>query len=84
MRYVMNVTVISVEQKFANGAAVKGPDDKWTVPQVNLGWFMRVTESSAIWLGNEKPDIKSGDTVRLTVEKVDAPPTVQRNTMVPK
>jgi hypothetical protein len=38
------------------------------VKNVSVGWFVRVSESSAVFVGMEKPDIKEGDKMRLALE----------------
>jgi hypothetical protein len=51
---------MSVEERFVtNGNNVR----------TSIGWYIRVSESSAVYVGNEKPDIVKGDKLRHILEK---------------
>ena len=69
--HAFRATVISIEEKFANGAAVKDANGDWTVPQRSLGWFVRISESSSVCVGDKRPNMAAGDAVRITLEKID-------------
>lgn len=68
-RYVFETNVINVEEKFCT---VRGRmvDGQKVVDTESMGWFIRLTESSAICVGSEKPNIVAGDKVRFTLEKI--------------
>jgi hypothetical protein len=63
-RYVSKCVALSVEERHRDewDEASKG------TKKVSVGWFVRVTESSAVYVGMEKPDIKEGDKMRLVLE----------------
>jgi hypothetical protein len=64
VRYVSKCVALSVEERHRDewDEATKG------TKKVSLGWFVRVNESSAIFVGMEKPDIKAGDKLKLSLE----------------
>jgi hypothetical protein len=68
-RYAFTSTVISVDEKFHTNRVVM-IEGKPQEEKESLGWFVRITESSAICVGGERPDIKKGDKVKITLEKV--------------
>lgn len=75
-RYVFDARVISVYQEqitYARNTGEVDPEtgrDKWEKVTTTTGrWFVRISESSAICVGNEKPDIKEGDMVTMTMQK---------------
>lgn len=70
-RYVLTGRVISVEEKRVKLAAVQDSDGKWSVPEMGIGWFVRIAQSSSIFVGIEKPDIAVGDMIRMTMEKIN-------------
>lgn len=73
VKYIWDARVISVNEhkttiwKGGVGAAA-------IMEEVSSGWYVRVTESSAIHVGSEKPDLLPGDTVELTMIKKAMPP----------
>lgn len=64
VRYIAKCTAISVEERFASS----WDDATKAAKQISLGWYVRVSESSAVFVGSEKPDIKTGDKLRLVLE----------------
>lgn len=60
--------VISVEERFRVARGYKRGDET-VLEQKSLGWFIRITESSAIGVGPNKPDVSPGDEIILTLEK---------------
>jgi len=54
-RYVGTATVLSITER-------KDKDQK------SLGWWLRLSESSAIYMGMDKPSMKEGDTVTHIIE----------------
>lgn len=68
MRYVFTTKLVSVEEKFRTIRAKKVGDQVQEETE-SLGWFLRLSESSAICVGAEKPDLAAGDLVTLTIEK---------------
>jgi hypothetical protein len=63
-RYVSKCVALSVEERYRSEWNEAAKETK----QVSVGWFVRVTESSAVYVGMEKPDIKEGDKMRLVLE----------------
>lgn len=62
--------VLSVEERFETVRGYKDPITGQTVTdRRSLGWFIRITESSAICVGRSKPDVAEGDELVLTLEK---------------
>ena len=61
--------VLSIEERFETLRGYKGADGQTVIDKNSLGWFVRITNSSAIRVGNTKPDIQPGDQVVLTLEK---------------
>jgi hypothetical protein len=61
--------VLSVEERFQTVSGRKNPDGGVDLVKESLGWFIRITESSAIRVGATKPDVKIGDEIILTLEK---------------
>lgn len=71
IRYAFITSVIAVEEKFQQvNWHLDKETGKPTCEEVSLGWFVRYTDSSAIWLGNEKPELKVGDRIKVMLEKV--------------
>jgi hypothetical protein len=63
-RYVSKCVALSVEERFKS----EWDEAAKEVKKVSVGWFVRVSESSAVFVGMEKPDIKEGDKMRLALE----------------
>ena len=71
MRHTIITTAISVEERFAPERTTnKDAEGKWQFGAESLGWFVKISAHAAIAVGAERPDIKAGDTVRITLEKV--------------
>lgn len=70
MRHQWNATVVSVTEHKSK-RYVSGVGDAAVFEEVSAGWFVRISESSAIGVGATRPDLKPGDTVLLTMEKVE-------------
>ena len=74
MRYVLFMIVDAVEHK---QTAVSGyvrnrgqPDQEMVVERADFGWF--ITFGKTAWsVGDEKPELKAGDRVRITIEKIE-------------
>lgn len=60
------VKVLSVTERKTPGSSIVVDDKYQPGPEVSLGWFVRWDESSAIFMGMEKPDIQPGDMLQLT------------------
>lgn len=71
-RYKWVARVLSVQEHKAT-VWKGGVGDAAVMEEVSVGWFARVTESSAIFLGFEKPDIQPGDEVELTMTRRPRP-----------
>lgn len=61
--------VISVEERFETMRGYKNEAGEAAFDKHSLGWFIRITESSAISVGHSKPDVGPGDELILTLEK---------------
>lgn len=70
MRYIYFANVVSVTEHFETVSGRKNEQGQVDITHKSLGWFVRVTESSAIHVGMEKPDIKVGDRIKITYEVV--------------
>lgn len=76
VRYVWFATVLSIDEQFqtmgtyATGTLDAGGRPVYDNKKESLGWFVRVSNSSGLLFGSSKPDLKPGDHVRLTCEKV--------------
>lgn len=69
--YVFHTSVISVTERKEQYNHRRNPDDNSTLYDIrSLGWFVRITESSAIFFGMEKPELEPGDKIKITIEKV--------------
>jgi hypothetical protein len=64
--------VVNVEEKFETVRGYKDSNGQTVVVTRSCGWFIRITDSAAISFGPDKPDVKAGDRVLLTLEKPDA------------
>lgn len=81
LRYVYEARVLSVEEKFETLPSVQDSGGKWSSPLRSVGWFIRISEASAIGVGQEKPDIVPGDTMIITLQKKDiASASLRRDT----
>lgn len=69
-KYVYLATVISVTEKFQDLPVVQDANKQWSVPKESLGWYIRISASAAISVGDEKPDLVPGDQIQITIEKV--------------
>jgi len=69
VRFAWTARVLSVEEKFRD-VHISGTGPEAVMGKESLGWFVRISESSAIRVGTEKPGLQPGDTVKLTMEKV--------------
>lgn len=68
-RYRLLAKVDRVSQLSRNLAAVQDDDGKWTVPTEPIGWFVLLAGShEALYLGQDEPSLKRGDTVAVTIE----------------
>lgn len=76
MRYVYRTKVVSVYERTevksrATGAVNAAGLKVYDLQTVHTGeWYVRISDSSAIYVGGERPDIAPGDHVCLTLEKV--------------
>lgn len=61
--------VLSVEERFQTIRGHLDANKQTVLEQENLGWFIRITESSAIGVGPNKPDVQAGDEIIITLEK---------------
>lgn len=70
-RYVSRCVAMSVEERFEDFNHRKDPNDatKFVSDKRSIGWWVRVSESSAVFVGMEKPDIVKGDSLRHILEK---------------
>ena len=71
MHHTHSATVRDVVEKFASGAAVKTSDGRWNVPRRSLGWFIVTTDNIAYGVGAAQPTIAAGDTIGITLEKMN-------------
>ena len=71
MRHTHEAKVRDVVEKFASEAAVKKADGSWDVPRKNRGWFIVTTDNIAYGVGAARPAIAAGDTITITLEKMD-------------
>ena len=69
-KYVALGTVKSVVEKVAR-RWVRGSGEKTEFAEDSQGWYAVFGEwPTSMYLGKEKPNLKVGDKVRLTVEKI--------------
>lgn len=61
--------VLSVEERFRDIRGYKNEAGQTQIDRESLGWFIRISESSAIGVGSVRPDINPGDEIILTLEK---------------
>ena len=69
MNYIIHSTVVSVtsEERVARGHMVNGEP---VFDREKLGWFLLLLGShEKLFLGWEKPELKTGDKVRITIAK---------------
>jgi len=78
MKFVIYAQVDKIEEKFISiyqSGSGHGPDAKFET--ASQGWFVHLKGShEAIFLGADKPPIAGGDTVKITIERIDAQPKV--------
>lgn len=65
--------VLSVEERFETVRGYKDAAGQTVLEKRSLGWYVRITESSAIRVSGVKPDLKPGDELIVTLEKVLSP-----------
>lgn len=71
VRYVINSQVVRIERRNRK-IWVSGSGDNTIFLEQDLGWWLLMTNShEAIYLGEEQPDLKDDDKIRITLEKVD-------------
>jgi len=72
VRYVINdARAIRVEKR-TRSIYVSGIGKDAEFFNQDLGWWLLITGShEAIYLGEEQPDIKEGDKIKITLEKVE-------------
>lgn len=64
------ISVTEVKQKVNHRKVSKdGEQPKYEFDEVSIGWSVRTSESSAIGYFKNKPDLKVGDTVTMTMQK---------------
>lgn len=70
-RFVMLGTVSRVEERFAK-RWVKGLGAEAVFDQISEGWYVQLKEApmSIVYLGSTDPQLKEGDRVRMTLEKL--------------
>lgn len=76
-RYHFEATVLNVEERNQTEHSNwrRDPNDPTRTKnisdskQVSLGWFVRFTDSSAMYFGMDKPDFGKGDTIQITAIK---------------
>jgi hypothetical protein len=79
IRYNFEVQVISVEERFEEHRVNPHPDPAdpsktvYDVQKTSLGWFVRISDSSAMYFGMTKPDFGKGDTLEMTAMKKKVP-----------
>lgn len=61
--------VISVEERTETLRGRKDADGNAVLETRSLGWFIRISDSSAIGVGMEKPDVAVGDEIVLLLVK---------------
>lgn len=68
--YTFTTTVLAVtEEKTKVHVSGTGPD--WVHRVESLGWFVTLEGSyEKVCLGPERPDLKAGDRVKVTIQKV--------------
>lgn len=70
-RWILGTTrVVSVENRKQRHSWAKEEDGSVTFQEKDLGWWVRVEGSSALYIGTEQPDLKVGDQLRMIVEKI--------------
>lgn len=70
MRYIINSTVRGVTEEFYE-KYISGFGDSAVFERTSKGWFIFLSGSyEKLHLGFDKPDIKVGDKVKITIEKV--------------
>lgn len=70
MRYLIrNIDVISVEERFETLKGYRTEKGEAVIEQRSIGWYVRISQSSAIFVGTEEPPFKKGDKINLTLEK---------------
>jgi hypothetical protein len=72
--YTIPTTVIDIEQRFARlHVSGHGPDAIFK--NLPVGWFIHLAGSGeALYLGQEKPDFKTGDPVIIQIRRPNAKP----------
>ena len=71
VRYVIYSSVVSVEE---HKRIVSVSKDGVAIEET-LGWFVHIQGSfEALFLSLEEPNLKSGDEIRITLEKANAKP----------
>lgn len=68
-KYVIDTRVVGVHNKTAK-IWVSGFGDAAIFEDRNCGWFLHLEGShEAIFMGIEKPELKEGDKIKITIEK---------------
>lgn len=80
VRYVIPTKVVAVEERFKD-VYVSGFGDKAVFERRSLGHFAFLRGSyEALHVGYEKPDLKPGDEIKISIEKVEpCPPLTNTN-----
>ena len=77
MRYIFYSSVVSVERRTKN-VYKSGLGDKAVFEAVDLGYFVQLDGSyESLHIGFNEPRIKSGDKIRVILEKVRNEPNIK-------
>jgi hypothetical protein len=74
INYTVLTRVVSVTNEDEIIRVVKGTGKgEWVQEKVNVGWFVLFEGShEKLFFGKEQPQLKAGDSVKITIEVVDA------------
>jgi hypothetical protein len=69
VKYVFADVIRTIERKVVK-QWVSGTGDKAVFADEGIGWYATLESCPAsLWLGDDEPPFKTGDTVRLTLER---------------
>lgn len=69
-RFAIPTTITAIEER-KDRRYLSGIGDEAVFTDISLGWFLFLTGShEAIHVGMEKPDLRVGDKMKITIEKV--------------
>jgi hypothetical protein len=72
IRYVFYTSVLKVSEQFQDTETWRDSNGQVHVNRVSLGWFVRLAGSQEqIHVGCEKPELRIGDTVKITLERAE-------------